>query len=100
MGEFNMESLNEDTGLGEILKQSKIPDAWKDIFILNSQGRSYFVPCQSLCLVESKSSIWILRTLFGDFILTEKGSALDMIMAGKREFNVRPTTLEIELLSQ
>jgi hypothetical protein len=87
---------DSETGM---FNNSKIPDAWKDIFILNC-GRTYFVPCQSLCLVEAKSSIWILRTLFGDFILTEKGSALDMIMAGKREFNVRPTTLEIELLSQ
>lgn len=92
-------SYTTDFGVSREMRSSKAPDAWRDIFILNTKdGRFYFVPCQSVALVEVTSNVWIFRTSFGDFMLSEKGSALDFIMEGKREFDVRATTLELELL--
>ncbi|MFL0805531.1 MAG: hypothetical protein K6L81_17590 [Agarilytica sp.] len=79
---------------------SDCPAAWKDIFIINiPRVRTFFVPCQSVALVESKTGQWIIRTMFGDFKTVEDDApVLDLIRSGQREFNMLPTTLTNELL--
>lgn len=85
-------------GLSNEINGSNCPASWKDIFILNTdEGRAYIVPSVSLILVEAASNRWVFRTFCGDFKPVANDPILDMIMDGIREFNVIPTTFEIEL---